>query len=233
MNPRKRIRDAQSGPLALVKSAYRMTQSASLGGPHALWAPVWEGLRLARTTAWRAQAALFVAPMYRGFCKEIGAGFSTGIYLPFVAGRGDVIIGDHVSVYGKADFHFGATLDAIPRLEIGSHSVVGHNSSFSVSGHMVIGEHCLIASGVSFADCNGHSIAPDKRLAHLPPEPQDVRNVTIGKNVWIGAGAHILPGATIGDGAIIAAHARVRGEVPPAHMVLPADGKIVPIRSDP
>ncbi len=232
MNPRKRIRDAESGPLALVKAAYRLAQRGSLGGPHALWAPAWEGLRLARSTAWRAQAALFVAPMYRGLCSEIGSGFSTGIYLPYVAGRGEIIIGDDVSVYGKADFHFGATLDAIPRLEIGSHSVVGHNASFSVSGHMVIGEHCLIASGVSFADCNGHSLAPDKRLAHLPPEPRDVRNVAVGNNVWIGAGAHILPGATIGDDCIIAAQARVRGEVPAGHMVLPADGKIVLLRTE-
>lgn len=232
MNPRKRIRDAESGPLALVKAAYRLTQRASLGGPHALWAPAWEGLRLVRTAGWRAQAALFVAPMYRGLCNEIGSGFSTGIYLPFVAGRGEIIIGDDVAVYGKADFHFGATLDAVPRLEIGSHSVVGHNASFSVSGHMVIGEHCLIATGVSFADCNGHSLAPDKRLAHLPPEPRDVRNVVVGNNVWIGGGASILPGAHIGDDCIVAAHARVRGEVPAGHMVLPADGKIVPLRTD-
>ncbi|MCT4609603.1 MAG: CatB-related O-acetyltransferase [Pelagimonas sp.] len=90
-----------------------------------------------------------------------------------------------------------------------------------------IGKFCQIAHGVRFITSSanhamrGISCYPfaifdqDSRSGFQP----DIRDTTIGHDVWIGMGAHILPGAQIGHGAIIGAGAVVRGQVPPYAIV--------------
>lgn len=43
----------------------------------------------------------------------------------------------------------------------------------------------------------------------------NLKNITIGNDVWIGTGVSIAPGAVIGDGAIIATNSHVVGTIPP------------------
>lgn len=73
-----------------------------------------------------------------------------------------------------------------------------------------IGNNCVMASGISIIDSNGHETRSLNRTKgrDLP------KGITIGNNVWIGINAVILKGAVIGDNAIIAAGSIVRGEVP-------------------
>ena len=47
----------------------------------------------------------------------------------------------------------------------------------------------------------------------------NVKDVSIGENVWIGADVSIMPGVTIGEGAVIAACTCVTKDVPPLAIV--------------
>jgi acetyltransferase-like isoleucine patch superfamily enzyme len=60
---------------------------------------------------------------------------------------------------------------------------------------------------------------PAARLAHLPPDPQSIKPVTIGNNVWVGMLAMIFPGVTIGDNSVVSAGAIVMSDVAPNTLV--------------
>lgn len=100
------------------------------------------------------------------------------------------------------------------RLVVGKNVYIGDHCSIRASGCPIfIGDHSLIANGVTIASANhgikaGHLIASQ---AWESPGPE----VRIGRDVWIGANSTVLPGAIVSDGAVIAAGAVVRGFVPP------------------
>ena len=54
-----------------------------------------------------------------------------------------------------------------------------------------------------------------------------IARVMIGERVFVGAGAIILAGSRIGDDSIIGAGAVVRGDIPPASLVVGNPGKVV------
>jgi maltose O-acetyltransferase len=54
-----------------------------------------------------------------------------------------------------------------------------------------------------------------------------IARVMIGERVFVGAGAIILPGSRIGDDSIVGAGAVVRGDIPPASLVVGNPGKVV------
>lgn len=79
---------------------------------------------------------------------------------------------------------------------------------------IVIGEHCLIASGVIIRDHDGHKIGFD---GQAPSEA--IRDITINDHCWIGHNAIVLKGVTIGKGAVIAAGSVVSRDVPDRTLV--------------
>ena len=229
MNLRHAIRDADSGVLLLAKRAHRALRRASLPGDQRVWRPAWLAISASRGVWLRARSALFVTPVWRGACESLGEGFSAGAFLPFVTGRGRIHLGDRVTVGGKLDVVFGASSEELPELRVGDDVFIGHDSVLSVSGSVVIGDHCLLAGGVSISDCNGHPLDPELRLAKAAPTQRDVRPVRIGRNVWIGSGALILPGTDIGDNCVIGARARVKGVIPADSLVLPGAPTVTPL----
>lgn len=72
---------------------------------------------------------------------------------------------------------------------------------------IVIGEGCVIASGVNILDSNGHELLSMNRVVDCDiPQP-----VKIGRNVWIGVNAVILKGSSLGDNCVVGANSVVRG----------------------
>lgn len=170
---------------------------------------VWHGL-------WR----VFVCePLFKAACYTYGRNVRTGVYVHFVLGDGDITVGDDTIIDGKSSFGFGARFAERPLLEIGARTYVGHQCSFSVSNRITVGSDCYIAAGCFFLDSPGHPLDPTRRLAHLPPDAEQVKPVTIGDNVWIGTQAMIMPGVTIGEGSVVAARAVVTADVPPYTVV--------------
>jgi acetyltransferase-like isoleucine patch superfamily enzyme len=139
--------------------------------------------------------------------------------LPYIQGKGSIIIGDHVRLSGKSGITFGRPSPDLPRLVIGDHSFIGHACSFNIGRSITIGKHCLIATSVNIYDMDGHPLdAGLRRLGH--PTPADrINPVVIGDDVWIGSGALVLKGVNIGDQAIVAARSVVTTDVPPGSIV--------------
>ncbi|WP_169433107.1 acyltransferase [Maridesulfovibrio zosterae] len=82
---------------------------------------------------------------------------------------------------------------------------------FEVGTKIIIGEDCLISSGMHAWTGDAHSVVDvetGKRLNYG-------RDIKIANNVWIGFQALLLKGAVMGRGSILGARAVLCGEVPP------------------
>ena len=74
---------------------------------------------------------------------------------------------------------------------------------------IVIGDNCVMASGVNIIDSNGHeTISFDRTKGRDFP-----KEIIIGNNVWIGMNVIVLKGSVIEDNSIISAGSVVRGHV--------------------
>ena len=143
-----------------------------------------------------------------------GRGVRTDVYIHWIQGRGNLIVGDDVLMDGKCSITFASRYSANPTLTIGDHSGIGHGCRFTIGKRITIGRHCRIAADVWMFDSSGHPLDAAARQAGDSPRPDDVRPITIGDNVWIGGRAIIHPGVTIGDHSIVSAGAVVMSDVP-------------------
>lgn len=101
------------------------------------------------------------------------------------------------------------SLWSLKRVSIGDYSFVNVNSSFLDDGEIIIGDYCLIGSGVSLVTPQ-HPLSPSLRKKGLEYN----KTVRLGNNVWVGSGAIICPGVTIGDNVVIGAGSVVTKDIP-------------------
>lgn len=72
---------------------------------------------------------------------------------------------------------------------------------------IIIGENCVIASGVNIIDSNGHDLYSGNRT-----NGRDIpKDIVIGNNVWIGINSIILKGSVLGDNCVVSAGSVVKG----------------------
>ena len=157
---------------------------------------------------------LIAEPLFKGYCHSYGRNLRTDVFVHWVQGRGDLIIGDDVLIDGKCTFTFAARYTANPTLNIGSGTGIGHGCSFTIGKKITIGQHCRIAADVWMFDSPGHPADPEARLRNLPALDTDVKPIVVYDNVWIGGRAVVFPGITIGEGSIVSACAVVTADVP-------------------
>jgi acetyltransferase-like isoleucine patch superfamily enzyme len=203
----------------LLRKVYWGVDKFSVPAPRLLTAPALALVIAVRTAYYFLRRVFIAEPLFKVYCTKYGRHLHTGIYIHWVQGKGELIVGDNVSIQGKCSFFFAARYSEKPRMVIGDHTGIGHNCSFTVGKEIRIGQHCRFGSAVAVFDAPGHPADPVARLAGLPSADDEVRPVTIGDNVWIGTGAVIFPGVTIGDGSIVAMGAVVMSNVPANTMV--------------
>lgn len=172
-----------------------------------------------RSVVFFVRRILFAEPLFKAYCTRVGRGVTTGIYIPWVQGRGELIVGDYVHVSGKLSILFAARYVERPKLTIGEYTDLAHEASFVVGREIRLGSHVQVAGGVSFRDSGGHPADPEQRKTGAPPDEADVKPIIVGDNAWIGAGVLVLPGSEIGEGSIVAARSVVSGIVPPYTVV--------------
>jgi acetyltransferase-like isoleucine patch superfamily enzyme len=165
-------------------------------------------------------------PLFRSQCTSVGAGFRME-KLPYMGGRGRLVIGRGVRLSGKSAFGFSNRAHAEPELIIGDDTFVGHACVINVAKSVRIGRHCLLAGGVRMADFDGHPINAARRRAGMPTPPETIRPIVIGDDVWIGSGASILKGVTVGDRSIVGAGAIVTKDVPPDTIVAGNPARVI------
>lgn len=100
--------------------------------------------------------------------------------------------------------------------EIGEGTYIGGLSEINAKGARVrIGKHCDIASFVAINVADSH-----KRTIGIA-DKSDLRDITIGDNVFIGSHCAIFGGVSIGHHSVIAAGTIVRaGSIPPYSLVI-------------
>lgn len=108
------------------------------------------------------------------------------------------------------------------RISIGANSRI-NGAYIHAQDSIILGENCVIASGVNIIDTNGHELySLNRTVKRDKPE-----KVEIGNNVWIGLNAIILKGTTIGDNAVVGAGSVVKGHFPANSLIVGNPAKVV------
>ncbi len=191
----------------------------SLPAPRALTFPFVALFLAIRNTYYFIARVFFCEPLFKFYCTQYGKNLHTGVFRHWVQGRGDLILGDNVTIDGKCSFFFAARYTARPTLTIGDNTIVNHLASFTVGDRISVGRYCKIASGVVILDSPGHPLDPALRMEGNPATKDEVKPVVIEDNVWIGLRAIIMPGVTVGQGSVVAAGSVVMTSVPPNVLV--------------
>ena len=173
----------------------------------------------------RINVACFGFPILRTLCVSIGKRLQMEA-LPCITGPVKVYLGDDVRLSGVSSIS-GGRIFAEPEFRVGNRSFIGSGCAFSVAKSITIGDDVLIAGGCSVSDYSGHPLDPEKRIAGVQVDPEDVRPVRIENKAWLGRGATILPGVTIGEGAVVGAAAVVTKDVPPGSICVGNPGKLL------
>jgi acetyltransferase-like isoleucine patch superfamily enzyme len=198
-----------------LRRAYRAISRFTLPAPKVVFLPLLSVFLVLRGLWYFLLRVCVCEPLFKAYCRRHGRRVRTGVYLHWIQGRGDIVLGDDVLIDGKCSFTFAARYSERPTLEIGDRTGIGHNSSFTVARRIAIGRDCRIAGGVHMFDASGHPSDPLARQAGSPTPPEEVRPITIGDNVWIGRNSMVFPGVAIGEGSVVAAGSVVMSDVPP------------------
>jgi acetyltransferase-like isoleucine patch superfamily enzyme/acyl carrier protein len=210
-----------------LRWAHRRVQRFSIPAPALAVRPLLAVFVAVRELYYFLVRVFVCEPLFKAYCTKFGRGLRTGVYVHWVSGGGRIIVGDDVLVDGKCSFRFAVRFVENPTLFIGDHTTISHGCSVTVGREVSIGRHCLIASGVRIFDSPGHPTDPVQRKLGKPPNPEDVRSVTIGDNVWVGADSIIFPGVTIGEGSVAAMGSLVTSDVPPNTIVAGNPARVI------
>ncbi len=96
-----------------------------------------------------------------------------------------------------------------------SHIIIGNNCRLNgvyihAQKEILIGDNCVLASGIHVIDSNGHELySTNRTVGRDTPKP-----VVIGNNVWIGLNSIVLKDTIIGDNSVVAAGSVVKGRFP-------------------
>lgn len=202
-----------------ARRARRWPQTVSIPAPRVVVRPLVGAFLAARAVYYFGLRVFVCEPFLKAHCARYGKGVKTDVYLHWIQGRGEIVLGDNVRLDGKSSITFAARFVDRPRLEVGDRTGIGHGCTFTVGKRITIGRNCRIASDVFVFDSHGHPSDPERRRAGLPPDESDIKPVVIGDNVWIGRRAIIFPGVTIGSGSAVSAGAVVTSDVPPETVV--------------
>ncbi len=219
MNPYRFVAFSDHWTARFVRQCRRSIRTFSLPAPKIVVKPLLAIYLASRFVLYFIQRVFIAEPIFKAYCTKYGKGLRTDKYIHWVAGKGRLIIGDHVLIDGKCDFNFAARFSESPTLEIGDYTGLNHNVWIAVGKLVSIGKRVRIASDVVIFDSSGHTVDPKTRAEGAPPNAEDVRPVRIEDNVWIGRRAMIFPGVTVGRGSIISAGSVVMSDVAPYTIV--------------
>lgn len=142
-----------------------------------------------------------------------------GVELRARPGYGRIVLGRwvHLGDGNRLRAHEGT-------LRIGDKTVLGRENTLNCYLDLQIGARCIVADWVYMGDFDHRT--DDVRV---PIKDQGIVKspVRIGDDVWVGVKASVLRGADIGPGSVVAAHAVVRGDVPPFSVVAGVPGRVV------
>lgn len=216
---RRLLATSDAPAIRRLRGLRKRVRTFTLPAPRVVVRPALAAFVAIRSVWHYAFRLLVCEPLFKAHCRSYGRGVRTDVFIHWITGRGDIVVGNDVLVDGKCSINFASRYAATPSLIIGDHTGIGHGCTFSIGKRITIGRHCRIAAHVWMFDSSGHPADPQARLAGLPPAADEVKPITIGDNVWIGGRAIVHPGVTIGAHSVVSAGSVVTGDVPPCTIV--------------
>jgi hypothetical protein len=219
MSVRYFVASSPSGWARHARALHRGIRTLTLPVPHMLarvWLIVYVGLRDVSHVLRRVCIA---QPLFKAYCREYGRHLRTDIHVHWIQGRGDLCVGDDVTLAGKSVFNFASRFERRPRLTIGARTRIEDGCTITVARRVSIGRDVVIGAGTWMFDSSGHPTDPARRQADEPPAADAIKPVTIQDHAWIGGRSIIFPGVTIGEGSIVSPGSVVMADVPPHTIV--------------
>lgn len=231
MSVRYYVASSPSGWARQARALRRAVRTLTLPIPHML-ARAWLALYVSVRDAIRCARRVCIAePLFKAYCREYGQGLRTDIHVHWIQGRGDLIVGDDVTIDGKSVFNFASRFEQHPRLTIGSGTRIDDGCTITVARRVSIGSCCVIGAGVWIFDSSGHPADPARRLAGEAPTPDAIKPVTVHDHVRVGGRSIIFPGVTIGEGSIVSPGSVVMTDVPPYTIIAGNPARVVGSRT--
>ena len=182
-----------------------------------------------RMVLYELARGLYYQPLFELQCAQVGQGVRLELTpdskLPAIDNCA-LVLGDRVRINARTTFQGARNAPARARIEIGSDTYLGSRVVLRAGLGIKLGHHVTIASNVILSGDPGHPLDPIRRRSEAAPL-EDLRQITVGDDVWIAEGATILGGVTIGDGAVIGAHAVVTKDVAPRTVVAGNPARLV------
>ena len=224
---RRRLATSQGGLARFLRWANRAKNNFAVPAPRLIVKPLLWVFLFVRSAYHFALRVFICEPLFKAYCTKYGRNLHTGCFVHWITGKGDIVLGDNVTLDGKSNISFAARFSDHPTLQIGDNTGIGHNCFFTVGKLISIGRNCILSGDVTIMDSNAHDTDPVSRSAHKPPKPEDVRPVIIRDGVWIGRHCIIFPGVKIGENSVISAGSVVRTHVPPYSVVAGNPAKVM------
>src|SRR5690606_38202637 len=134
---RQWLAGSQHPAAAGVRAARGMLRNFTLPAPRLLVLPyLWLFLAL-RWAVFAFRRLLVAEPLFKAYCTRVGRGVTTGIYVPWIQGKGELLVGDGVHVSGKLSINYAARFCKRPRLEIGDGTDIAHDCRIVVGKEVV------------------------------------------------------------------------------------------------
>lgn len=144
------------------------------------------------------------------FHPKISTGFNTVISpgAEFkLTKEAKIKIGDNCTIKKRAYF---LLTKPNPNILIGNYVGIGRDCYFSIKSTFTIGDYTRIGPRVTFID-QDHSFKPEELIMN---QKANIKEISVGGDVWIGNDVTVLKGVKIGNGSIIAAGAVVNKDIP-------------------
>lgn len=136
-------------------------------------------------------------------------------------------IGDNVNIGRRARLETHRTERGQAQLTIGSGTHIGNDFHAGAALRVLIGRHCVFASGCTVLDHDHDFSNPFD--SHQVSEGVLAEPTVIEDGVFLGERTTVLKGVRIGNGCVIAAHSVVTRDLPPLTMAAGAPAR--PIRA--
>jgi serine acetyltransferase len=223
-----KIKRAETPFYARVKIVGRTILTFHFPVPR-VFGPIYRFIHLLATinfeTDERIRVACYRFPLLRAMCASVGKRLQMEL-VPSISGPIKIYLGDDVRLSGRSTIAGGRVFPD-PEFRVGNRTFIGAGCFFSIAKSITIGEDVLVAGNCTVADYSAHPLDPEKRIAGVQVDPEDVRPVRIENKAWVGRGAVILPGVTIGEGAVVGAATVVTKDVPPGQICVGNPGRLL------
>jgi acetyltransferase-like isoleucine patch superfamily enzyme len=176
---------------------------------------------LRRSVAYELIRVFYYQPLFELQCAEVrGKGrleLTPDSKMPLVDNCA-LVLGSGWRINARTTFQGARNAPGKAGIEIGDGTYLGTRVVLRAGLGIRLGRHVTIAANVVLSSDPGHPLDPVARRTEAAPR-EDLRQMTVGDDVWIAEGATLLGGISVGDGAVIGAHAVVTKDVPPRTVV--------------